>query len=134
MYRSARKVKASTEDGGIVDITGQYKVENAIWDRIHKKIFHLVELSPICQGKLRGDFSYLSKTPATSQVLSGTYNYPPGFDPATQDLLQECELIRCIVHKDAVSSMFQTKSWQKRWVRSKEEISIQSQGYILDIT
>ena len=33
-------------------------------------------------------FGYLANTPATSQVLSGTYNYPPGCDPATQELLQ----------------------------------------------
>ena len=62
-------------------------MENAIWDRIHKKRFHLAEQAPICQGQLRGDFGYLANTPATSQVLAGTYNYPPGFDPATQELI-----------------------------------------------
>ena len=35
MGRSARTVQASIEDGGIVDFTGQDKVENAIWDRIN---------------------------------------------------------------------------------------------------
>ena len=77
MGRSARTVQASTEDGGIVDFTGQYKVENAIRDRIHKKRFHIAEQAPICQRQLRGDLGYLSNTPATSQVLAGTYNYPP---------------------------------------------------------
>ena len=47
------------------------------------------------------------------------YNYPPGCEPETQYLLQEFELIRRIVPKNAVLSMFQTKSWQNRWVRSK---------------
>ena len=94
--------QASTEDGGIVDLTGQDKVENAIWDRIHKNIFHLAEQAPIFQGQLRGYFKYLANTPATSQVLSGTYNYPPGCDPETQELLQDCELICHIVPKDAV--------------------------------
>ena len=54
MVRSTRTVQASTEDGGVVDFTGQDKVKNAIWDIIHKKIFHLVEEVPICQGQLQG--------------------------------------------------------------------------------
>ena len=76
------------EDGVIVDFTGQDKVENAIWGRINKKRFHLVEQAPICQGQICGDFGYLANTLATSQVLSGMYNYPPRCDPATQELLQ----------------------------------------------
>ena len=76
-------------------------MENVIWDRIHKKRFHLSEQASICQGQLRGGFGYLANTPATIQVLSGTYNYPPECDPATQELLQECELICRIVPKDA---------------------------------
>ena len=63
-------------------------MENAIWDRIHKKIFHLAEQAPIYQGQLRGDFGYLANTPATNQVLYGTYNYPLGCDPETQERLQ----------------------------------------------
>ena len=39
--RSARAVQASTEDCGIVDFTGQDRVENAIWYRIHNKRFHI---------------------------------------------------------------------------------------------
>ena len=84
MGRSARTVQASTEDSGIVDFTGQDRVENAIWDRIHKKRFHIAEQAPICQGQLRGDFGYLPNTPDTSQVLAVTYNYPPGCDLETQ--------------------------------------------------
>ena len=83
MGPSARTVQASTEDGGIVDFTGQDRVENSICDRTHKKRFHLLEQAPICQGKLRGDFRYLANTPATSQVLAGTYKYPPRYYPAT---------------------------------------------------
>ena len=57
----------------IVDFTGKDNMENAIWDRIHKKRFHLSEQAPIYQGQLRGDFGYLANTPGTSQVLAGTY-------------------------------------------------------------
>ena len=123
MGRSARKLQAYKEDGGIFDFTEQNKVEKSIWGRIHKKRFHLAEQAPICQGQIQGDFVYLSNTPTTSQLLSGTYNYPPGYDHATQELLQECELICHIVPKDAVSSTFKTKSCQYRWVRSKEKTS-----------
>ena len=54
---------------------------------IHKKRFHLAEQASICKGQLRGDFGYIANTQANSQVLSGTYNYPPGCDPTTKELL-----------------------------------------------
>ena len=88
MGQSSRTAQAFTEDGGIVGFTGQDRVENGIWDRIHKKRFHLAEQAPIFQGKIQGDFGYLANTPDNSQFLVGTYNYPPVCDPATQDLLQ----------------------------------------------
>ena len=59
-------------------------MENAIWDRIHKKRFHIEEQASICQGQLRVEFGYLSNTPANSQFIPVKYNYPPGFDPAAQ--------------------------------------------------
>ena len=52
MGQNARTFQASTDDGVIVDFTGQDKVENSIWDRIYKTIFHLVEQAPIYQGQL----------------------------------------------------------------------------------
>ena len=85
-------------------------MENSVWDKIRKKIFHLSEQVPICQGQLQGDFGYLANTPDNIQVLAELYNYPPECDPETQELLQECEIICCIVPKDAVSSTFHTKS------------------------
>ena len=88
-----------------------------------KRYFILQNKHQSVKGQLRGDFGYLSNTPATSQILSGTYNYPPGCDPETQELLQKFELIRCIVPKDAVPYTFQNKSWQNRWVMSKEKTS-----------
>ena len=106
MGRSARTVQASTEDGGVVDLTVQDKVENTIWDRIHKKMFHIAEEAPICQGQLQGYFGYLANTPATSQILSGTYKYPPRCDLETQELQQEYEIIHGIVPKNLVSSIF----------------------------
>ena len=86
--QSASTVQESIKDGSIVHFTGQDKVKYSIWDRIHKKRFHISYQAPIYQGQLRGDFGYLAKTPATSQVLSGTYNYPPVCDTATKYLLQ----------------------------------------------
>ena len=50
MSRRTRRVQSSTVDGGIVNFTGKDKMENAIWDRIHKKRFHLAKQAPIYQG------------------------------------------------------------------------------------
>ena len=62
----------------VMEHDNQRSVENAnaIWNGIHDKQFYLAEQAPICQGGLRGEFNYLTKTPAAKEVLDGTYEYP----------------------------------------------------------
>ena len=45
--------------------------------------------SPFTQPPLLDDFGYLADTPATDQVLNGTYEAPPGTDSYTKELLVE---------------------------------------------
>ncbi len=56
----------------VVEYIGQSAVEQAIWNKIHHKHFHLVEQARICQGQLREAFGYLTMTIAATQVLAGT--------------------------------------------------------------
>ena len=54
--RSARVVSNKMSNGLVVECEGQEKVEEAMWSVIHDKRFNLPEKSPICKGKLRGEF------------------------------------------------------------------------------
>jgi len=66
------------------------EVEEAIWNKIHKKRFFLAEEAPIHQGKLRGDFGYCAISPTAKTILNGTYDYPNNFYEATRELCEEC--------------------------------------------
>jgi len=61
--RSVSVVQVDDAAGNVVEHTTQESVQTAIWDEIHKKRFYLAEEAPICQGRLRGDFGYLSVSP-----------------------------------------------------------------------
>ena len=71
--RSARVVSDEQGDGEVVEYIGQSAVEQAIWNGIHHKCFHLAEQAPICKGPMREAFGYLATTIAARQVLAGTY-------------------------------------------------------------
>ena len=50
MGQSARTVQASTEDVGVIEFTGQDKLENTIWYRINKKYFILQNKHQVVKG------------------------------------------------------------------------------------
>jgi len=55
---------------------------------------------------------------ATIQSLLQPGNYPPEFDEATKEILQECVLIRLQVTKNSVSTMITPiRSPHKDWVK-----------------
>ncbi len=92
--RSERLLSDETRDGNAIEYIGQTAVEQAIWNGIHHKHFHIAEQAPICQGPMRAAFGYLATTIAACQVLAGTYNYPPEFDQATKELCEFCARIK----------------------------------------
>ena len=86
----------------IIEYDTQDTMQNAIWDNIHRKRFHLAEDAPICKGDLRDDFGYNAVSPIAQAVLDGTYQYPPDFDQATKELCEECARIWLIVPKNSI--------------------------------
>ena len=61
------------------------------------------EEAPICQGRLRGDFGYLSISPIAKAILNGSYVYPADFDEDTKAICRECARIRTLIPIDSVS-------------------------------
>jgi hypothetical protein len=80
------------------------RTHESIWDNIHCKRFYFSEEAPMCTGPLRvrGIFGYNSITPTARDIMEGIYYYPPEFDEATKEILQECALICLQVPKNLV--------------------------------
>jgi hypothetical protein len=83
------RVQVEHEDGTTEDHSSQMEVQEAIWDNIHRKRFHLAESAPLCQEPLHGIFGYNAICDTSQQILDGTYNFPWDFDEATKEILQE---------------------------------------------
>jgi hypothetical protein len=79
--------------------------------------------SPICQGKLRGEFGYNAETLAARQVLAGTYQFGEDFDEATKRICEALADIRRVVPEDSVEKIITKEIWQKKWKGKKEETS-----------
>ncbi len=98
------KVQMEQVRGTVDEINGKEDHHKAIWENIHRKQFYLAEEAPMCSGPLRGLFGYNSVTPTAKAILEETYHYPPDFDEATKEILQECALIRLCIPKNSVST------------------------------
>ena len=82
----------------------------------------------MCSGPLRGLFGYNSVTPIAKAILEGTYQYPPDFDEATKEILQECASIRIRIPKNSVTTAITPEDWTNHWRRAREETSSSTSG------
>ncbi len=117
------KVQVAQANGLVQEYSGQEDLQKAIWSNIHEKRFHLAESAPLCSGTLRGTFEYNAICQTSCKILEGTYIYPPDFDQATKEILQECAAIRLQIPKSLVNSMITKEDWGNHWGRAKEETS-----------
>jgi hypothetical protein len=82
-----------------------------------------VEETPICNGKLHGDFGYNVISPTAWAILAGTYDCPKEFDKATMQLCQECAIIRQTIPKDSIDIKITKENHHAHWQRAKDETS-----------
>ncbi len=61
--------------------------------------------------------------------MEGTYIYPPDFDQATKEILQECAAIRLQIPKSMVNTMITKEDWGSHWSKAKEETSSSVSGW-----
>ena len=88
------KVLVEQADGTVREYSGQDSLQGAIWSNIHEKLFHLAESALVGSGSLRGTFGYNAICQTSHEILEGTYDFPPDFDQATKEILQECAAIQ----------------------------------------
>ena len=121
--RSARVVHATDDDGQIVEFSGQNKVEDEIWNRIHRTRFYGSESAPVCKGRMREEFGYKANTVAADQVLRGTYAFRDGIHGGTKEIFEECARLRKMIPKDSISLEYSPGNFQNSWKGVNERIS-----------
>jgi hypothetical protein len=94
----------------------------------YPKRFYLAEEALLCSGPLRGYFGYNAVLPI-ARMIGGTFKYPPDFDEATKEILQECARIRMQVPKDSVGTSIMKENWHDHWGPAKEETSSLISGW-----
>jgi hypothetical protein len=122
------KVQVEQVEGTVEEINSKEELHKAIWDNIHRKRFYLAEEAPICSGLLKGAFGNNSITPTAKAILEGTYKYPPDFDEATKEILQECVLIQLQTPKNSFSTIIIPVNWSNDWCLAREETSSSISG------
>ena len=105
------RVQVEHEDETTEDHSSQTEVQEAIWDNIHRKRFHLAESAPLCQEPLRKTFGYKAICDTSKQILDGTYDFSRDFDEATKEILQECALIRLRIPADSINTLITKEDW-----------------------
>ncbi len=110
---SVRAVQVEDGAGGVIDYDTEETVQQAIFNKVHRKRYNLAEETPICQGGLRGQFGYTLTLPTAKTVLDGTYNFPPDMDEATRELFEEIVQVRTIVSSDSVTGVISRERWQQ---------------------
>jgi hypothetical protein len=98
-------------------------LQEAIWDNIHRKRFHLAESAPLCQEPFHGTFGYNAICDTSQKILDGTYDYPKDFDEATKEILQECALIWLKIPPSLLDTLITKEDWGNHWGKAKEETS-----------
>jgi hypothetical protein len=126
--RSVHAVQVEDSAGGVIDYNTEETVHQAIFNKVHRKRHNLVEEAPICQGRLRGKFGYVSMLPTAQTVLGGTYDFPPDMDEATRELFEEIAQIHTIIPLNLVTGMISRECWQQRWKKIKEDTSLLQLG------
>ena len=117
------RVQVEQPVGTVEESTGQENLQEAIWNNIHKKRFHLAESAPLCSGNLRGTFGYNAICQTLQKILDGMYAYPKDFDQATKEILMECAAIRLQIPELSVNTLITKEDWGNHWGKAKEETS-----------
>ncbi len=122
------RVQVEQGDATTEEYTSQSELQEAIWDNIHQKRYHLAELAPLCQEPLRGTFGCNAICNTSQKILDGMYDYPQDFDEATKEILQECALIRLKIPPSSLNTLITKEDWGNHWGKAKEETSSSVSG------
>jgi hypothetical protein len=125
-------VENGNQEGTLPENITQAAIQEAIFDNIHCNQFFLAEAAPICAGSLHGQYGYNAERRTANSILSGTYEYPPDFDLAMQEICKECACIRCMIPKDSLCTDISKEDWRLLWKGHQESTSYLELGLQFD--
>ena len=96
--RSVQAVQVEDGAGGVIDYDTEETVQEAIFNKVHRKRYNLAEEAPVCQGELRGQFGYILTLPTAKTVLDGMYESPPDMDEAPGNSLRRSRRSELLFH------------------------------------
>jgi hypothetical protein len=114
--------------GRVLDFDTEEGVQEAIFNKVHRKQYNLAEDAPICKGAFWGQFGYSATSPTAQSVLDGTYNFPSNIDEATKELFVEIAQICSVIPSNSVTGIISRERWQQRWKKVTEETSLSQSG------
>jgi hypothetical protein len=125
------KVQVGQGDGNVQEYTEKEQLQEAIWNNIHRKRFYLAKELLLCSGQLQGSFRYNAVSPTAKMILDSTFEFPPNFDEATKEILQESARIQITVPKNSVETRISKEDWENHWGPTREEtlLSVSGQHY-----
>ena len=109
-------------NGKRVQCTTKESVESAIHGEISPR-FGRAGGAPICNGPLFELLGYNVHTEAGAEILEGTFEPPPGTDPATIIILKEIARIWRLMGEGEVSVIITKEDFQHYWRRMKERMT-----------
>ena len=111
--RTSGSYRRRGRGGYTSDHLTEESVTEAIFTNIHRKRFFLAEAAPICSGALRGQFGYNATSRTAKAILDGTYDFPPDFDQATEEILLECARIRLMIPINSLNTLITKEEWKR---------------------
>jgi hypothetical protein len=125
--RAVLSVKAFV-NGEDVTYDTQPEVERACREHLASR-FSSGARAPISYGQLATDIGPLGDTEAARRILDATYEFPPGCDTATVDLLRSVAQIRLEINEvPQHTSAVTTEDFHSFWDTAKESTSSSKSG------
>ena len=82
--------------------------------------FQSALVRPCHQGTFFEDVGHLADGPIAQQILEGTYEYPPNWDPATRLLFEEAAITYAALSLSKISTYVTAEDFQHFWQTARE--------------
>jgi hypothetical protein len=116
-------VQVDQGNGMVQEYAEKEQLQEAIWNNIHRSASTLQRRRQCTWDRYKGPSDTTRSPQLQKMILEGTFKYPPDFDEATKEILQECARIGLLVPKDMVGTGITKEDWHNYWGQTKEETS-----------
>ncbi len=105
------KVLVEQADGTVREYSGQDNIQGLSGPTSMRNSSNWPNWLPCVQAHSGGPLGYNTICQTSHKILEGTYVYPPDFNQATKEILQECAAIHLQIPKSLVNTMIMKEDW-----------------------